>query len=239
MEGAPDRSSLAESRDPVRAYGERNDAEEEIAMKSRNPFRRGILILALSALGASAASAEDVFVFDKNHTLVSFKIRHVVTKVEGRFRDWEGTIWIDRQNPSASKVELTIQAASIDTGTPKRDDDLRSENFFDVAKYPTITFKSAKVEPKGGDAYVVTGDLTMHGVTKPVEIGVKSNGFAKMGKGEKAGFEVGATLNRKDFGIVWNRTLDQGGMLLGDDVEVVIQVEANRKEPEAPKTGGR
>ncbi len=208
-------------------------------MKPRIPFRIGALILALSALAASAASGEDVFVFDKNHTLVSFRIRHVVTKVEGRFHDYEGTIWINRENPSASRVELAIQAASIDTGTPKRDDDLRSANFFDVTKYPTITFKSSKVEPKGGDAYVVTGDLTMHGVTKPVQIGVKSNGFAKMGKSEKAGFEVGATLDRKDFGIVWNRTLDEGGLLLGDDVEVVIQVEANRKEPEPAKTGGR
>ncbi len=207
-------------------------------MTTRTSIQIGGLLLALAAAG-TVAGAEETFTFDKNHSQVGFKIRHVVSKVEGRFREYDGTIWIDRQNPAASKVELTIQAASIDTGTADRDKHLRSADFFDVEKYPTISFKSSKVEPKGSDAFVVTGNLTMHGVTRPIEIGVKSNGFAKMGKGEKAGFEVGVTLNRKDYGIVWNRTLDQGGALLGDDVEIVVQVEANKKEPEAPKSGGQ
>jgi polyisoprenoid-binding protein YceI len=208
-------------------------------MGTRISIRLGVFVLALAAAGAAALHAEETFSFDKNHSLVSFKIRHVVTKVEGRFREYDGTIWIDRQNPAASKVELTIQAASIDTGTADRDKHLRSADFFDVEKYPTITFKSTKIEPKGNDSFVVTGDFTMHGVTKPVQLGVKSNGFAKMGKGEKAGFEAGATLNRKDYGIVWNRALDQGGALLGDDVEIVVQVEADKKEPEPAKSGGQ
>ena len=208
-------------------------------MKRLNPIRFGVLVLSFLSVRAAALSAEEVFTFDKNHSLISFHIRHVLTKVEGRFRDYEGTIWIDRENPAASRVELTIQAASIDTGTSNRDEDLRSANFFDVAKFPTITFKSTKVAPKGNNAFVVTGDLTIHGVTKPVEVGVRSGGFMKMGKVEKAGFEAGVTLNRKDYGIVWNKVLDQGGTVLGDDVEIVVQVEANRKESEAPKTGGR
>ena len=200
--------------------------------------RLGILALVLATAGiSSAAAADETFAFDKNHTLVGFRIRHVVSKVEGRFRDFEGVIAIDRQNPSASRVELTIQAASIDTGAPDRDNHLRSADFFDVAKYPTISFKSTKVDPQGNDVYRVTGDFTMHGVTKSIQIPVKSTGFAKTGKTEKAGFEIATVLNRKDYGITWNRAIDQG-MLLGDDVELNIQVEANKKEAEAAKTGG-
>src|SRR6185295_9491321 len=116
-----------------------------------------------------------------------------------------GTIWIDRANPAASKVELTIKADSVDTAAEGRDKDLRSENFFDVARYPTITFKSTKIEPKGKDAYDVTGDFTMHGVTKTITVPVKLGGFmavkGRRGMGEKAGFEISFPLNRKDFGI--------------------------------------
>lgn len=194
--------------------------------------------LALAAAALPALAAEETFVFDKAHSTVGFRIRHTVSRVDGRFRDYDGTITIDRANPSASKVDLTIKAASIDTGNENRDNDLRSANFFDVEKFPTITFHSVKVESKGTDAYDVTGDLTMHGVTKSVHLPVKFNGFAKMGKTEKAGFEVTSSLNRKEYGITWNRTLDQGGLLLGEDVELNIEVEANRKESEAPKSGG-
>lgn len=205
----------------------------------RTRTRLGIAALVLAASGASALAAQEIFTFDKNHTTVGFRIRHIVTKVEGRFQDFDGTIWIDRQTPAASKVELTIRAASIDTGTPNRDNDLRSPNFFDVSKYPTITFRSTRVEPRGNGVYDVMGELTMHGVTKMVTIPVKHNGFAKMGKGEKAGFEIDFSLNRKDWGITWNRTLDEGGLMVGEEVEIAIQVEANKKEPEAAKSGGR
>src|SRR5262249_42713547 len=151
---------------------------------------------------------------------VGFRIRHAVSRVEGRFKDFDGTIWIDRESPAASRVELTIRATSIDTANDNRDDDLRGETFFDVAKYPTITFKSTKVEAKSGDNYAVTGDFTMHGVTKSITIPVQSNGFAKVGKTEKAGFSIAFPLNRKDYGITWNRTLDQGALMLGEDVDI-------------------
>ncbi len=203
----------------------------------RNSQRFGSLVLVL-AFAAAPTFAAETFVFDKVHSKVGFRIRHTVARVEGRFQDYEGTIWIDRQNPAASKVEVTIQTASIDTDHEKRDADLRSAEFFDAAKYPTITFRSTKVEPKGGDLYAVTGDFTMRGVTKTIQVPVRSNGFAKMGKTEKAGFTIAFPLDRKDYGITWNRTLDQGGLLLGDEVEITIEVEANRKEPEAEKTGG-
>jgi polyisoprenoid-binding protein YceI len=204
---------------------------------------RFVAVLALLAAGTLPILADtETFTFDKAHTLVGFRIRHFVSKVEGRFKDFDGTIWIDRANPSASKVELTIQAASIDTSVEARDKDLRSDNFFDAAKFPTITFKSTKVVPKGSDSFEVTGEFTMHGVTKTITVPVKHGGFVKVkgrsGMGEKTGFEINFPLNRKDFGITWNRPLDQGGFMLSDDVDINIQIEANKQMPEpgAPPT---
>jgi polyisoprenoid-binding protein YceI len=195
-------------------------------MKRRLP----ILAVAALILAATAVFAEtETYKFDKAHTLIGFRIRHILTKVEGRFNNFDGTIWLDRANPSASKVELTIQALSIDTGVEGRDKDLRSPNYFDVEKYPTITFKSSKIEPKGNDLYDVTGEFTMHGVTKTIRVPVKSFGFAKMGKTDKAGFEVALTLNRKDYGI------EKGTPVVGDDVELNIQVEANKEAPAEAK----
>lgn len=203
-------------------------------MIRRRRIGLGICLAAVLA-AAPAFGATETFAFDRAHTLVGFKIRHFVSKVEGRFKDFEGTIQIDRQSPSASKVELTIQAASIDTSNENRDKDLRSANFFEVEKFPTITFKSTRVEGKGGDTYEVTGDLTMHGVTKPVKLTVRSGGFVKLGKVEKAGFEVSGKLDRKEFGILWNRAIEGGGTMLSDDVDINIQVEANKPEPDSQK----
>ncbi len=206
-------------------------------------MKRNLRLVAILALLAAAAlpllGDTETFTFDKAHTLVGFRIRHFVSKVEGRFKDFEGTIWIDRANPSASKVELTIQAASIDTASENRDKDLRSENFFDAAKYPTITFKSTKITPKGSDSYDVTGEFTLHGVTKTITVPVKHGGFLSIkgrnGMIEKTGFEINFPLNRKDFGITWNRPLDTGGFMLSDDVDINIQVEANKQMPDQEK----
>jgi polyisoprenoid-binding protein YceI len=195
--------------------------------------KRVALVLAFGLATASAArSATETFVFDKSHTLVGFKIRHWLTKVDGRFREFDGRIRLDRSKPEDSKVDVTIQAASIDTSAESRDKHLRSADFFDVEKYPTITFKSTKVVPKGKDLYEVTGDLTLHGVTKTMTIPVRHTGFLNLGKQEKAGFELTIPINRKDFGIVWNRTADNGGVMLGDDVEINVQVEANKEMPQ-------
>jgi polyisoprenoid-binding protein YceI len=187
----------------------------------------------LIALAGSASGATEQFVFDKAHTKVGFQIRHWLTKVEGQFRDYEGKIAIDRANPANSSVDVTIQAASIDTGQENRDKHLRSADFFDVEKFPTITFKSTKVVPNGKDRYEVTGEFTMHGVTKTIVVPVRNTGFLNLGKVEKAGFEVAFPLYRKEFGIKWNRTADQGGAMLGDDVDISIQVEANKEVPGA------
>jgi polyisoprenoid-binding protein YceI len=193
--------------------------------------RRILMALVLGTLAAvaPALAATETFQLDKAHSLMGFRVRHIVTKVEGRFKSFEGTIWIDRQNPATSKVEITIQAASIDTANESRDNDLRSANYFDVAQYPTITFKSTKIEPKGNDLYEVTGDFAMHGVTKTIRVPVKHLGFGKMGKFEKAGFEVALPISRKDYGIT------SGSPVVGDEVEINIQVEANKPEPDAAK----
>lgn len=199
-------------------------------------FRIKRLAAALTALfliASGAQAATEAYVFDKSHTKVGFQIRHWLTKFEGRFRDYDGKILIDREKPANSSVEMTIQAASIDTGQERRDTHLRSADFFDVEKYPTITFKSSRVVPKAKDLYEVTGDLTMHGVTKTIVVPVRHTGFLNLGKQEKAGFEIALPINRKDFGITWNRTADQGGVMLGDDVEINVLVEANKEMPAA------
>jgi polyisoprenoid-binding protein YceI len=188
----------------------------------------------LAAIGAcvavaSPALAADTYQFDKSHTTVGFQVRHVVTNVGGKFQDFVGTIKVDRARPESSSVEFTIQAASINTNEPKRDEHLKSADFFDVANQPTITFKSTSVKATGKDTYEVTGNLTLRGVTKQITLPVTFLGEGKDPWGnEKMGFEIATTLNRKDYGINWNKALDQGGFLVGDEVKVQISVEANK-----------
>ena len=194
-------------------------------------FIRNILLASLVAL---PVLAQETWTIDKSHSTANFKVRHFTANVIGAFNDFDVTIALDRANPAKSSVELTIQTTSIDTNNENRDKHLRSADFFEVEKFPTITFKSTSVTPKGKDAFDVTGDLTMHGVTKRVTLPVTFLGFAKTQRGEKAGFEIETTLNRKDYGIVWNRALDEGGFMLSDDVKVTINLEMNRKMPEPP-----
>ncbi len=197
-------------------------------------MKRAFLAASVFALAASA-SAQDTYVVDKGHSEASFQIRHLVSKVRGRFKDFAGTVTTDPAKPEASRVEFTIKADSIDTTNDRRDADLRSANFFEVEKFPEITFRSTKVTKRGEDRYDVTGDLTMHGVTKPLTLPVTVLGFQKdPWGGQRVGLETAVTLNRKDFGIVWNKVLDAGGTLLGDDVAVTITLEAVKKVPEAP-----
>lgn len=200
-------------------------------------FIRSILIISLIAtplLAQTPAAAPEAWAVDKNHSNVIFKVRHLVANVSGSFNDFGADINIDRANPANSSVEFTIQTASIDTANQNRDNHLKSPDFFEVEKYPTIHFKSTSVKPKSKTEFAVTGDLTMHGVTKSVTLPVTFLGFGKDGRGnEKAGFSIETTLNRKDYGIVWNRTFDDGGVLLGDDVKVAIDLELNKKAPPA------
>lgn len=187
------------------------------------------LALALPAL----ALAEPVtYKVDADHSGVNFTIRHFVSNVPGLFKDYDGSIVYDKDNPAASKVQFTIKAASIDTGNEDRDKHLRGTDFFDVEKFPTLTFASTGVKAQDKDTLEVTGDLTIHGVTKRVTLPVDFLGTVKTPNGEKAGFETNFTVNRKDYGIVWNRVMD-AGPILGDDVKVTISVESDRQQPAA------
>ena len=199
-------------------------------------FIRSILITALVATPLLAqTAAPEVWGVDKSHSGATFKVRHLMANVTGNFNDLDAVINIDRANPANSSVEFTIQATSIDTGNDNRDKHLRSPDFFDVEKFPTISFKSTSVKAKSKTEFDVTGNLTMHGVTKQVTLPVEFLGFGKDPRGtEKAGFQIETVVNRKDYGIVWNRALDAGGTVLGDEVFISINIEANPPKPPAP-----
>jgi len=194
--------------------------------------------LIAAALIAGSTFAAEPFAVDRNHSEATFQIRHLVSRVSGRFDDFSGNIAIDRANPAASSVDFTIKATSIDTSSENRDKDLRSANFFEVDKYPEITFKSTSVKPGAKkDVYDVTGAFTMHGVTKTITLPVEFMGFVKDPWGnERAGFGIRTTLNRKDYGINWNKVLDNGGTMLSDDVDISINIEAVKKKEAAPKS---
>jgi polyisoprenoid-binding protein YceI len=196
---------------------------------------RQLSLTAAAALLAASPVSADTWTIDKGHSDASFTIRHMMSRVRGQFNDFSGTIVADAARPETANVEFTLKAASIDTASESRDKDLRGENFFDVAKFPEITFKSRSVKPAGKDKYDVTGTLTMHGVSKDITIPVQFLGFAKDPWGnDKAGFSTDFTVNRKDFGIVWNKALDTGGALLGDEVNVSINLQAAKKKDPAP-----
>ena len=199
-------------------------------------MKRQILqVLSLALLLPALAAAEPaIYKVDSDHSGVGFSIRHFVSNVSGRFRDFDGTIKYDKANPAASSVEFTVKAASIDTANNDRDEHLRSKDFFDVQKFPTLTFTSTKVVAKDANTLDVTGNLTMHGVTKPITIPVTLLGSVKTPKGEKAGFETNFKVDRKEYGITWNNVLDSGPVL-GDEVKVNIEVEANRQAEGAAK----
>jgi polyisoprenoid-binding protein YceI len=189
---------------------------------------RSILTTVTAVLFAVSAFAADNFVVDKMHSEATFQVRHLVSRVSGRFNDFSGAISVDESNPGVSSVEFTIKAPSIDTGNDNRDKDLRGTNFFEVDKYPEITFKSTSIKPTSRkNVYDVTGTFTMHGVTKTITLPVEFLGFIKDPRGNtRAGFSAHTVLNRKDYGIVWNRTLDSGSTLLSDDVDVTVNIEA-------------
>jgi polyisoprenoid-binding protein YceI len=195
---------------------------------TKTPFA----VLAAALAVASPTLAADTYQFDKAHTTVGFQVRHIFTNVGGRFTDFAGTINVDRASPERSSVEFTIHAKSIDTNEPRRDEHLRSAEFFDVANHPAITFKSTSLKPNGKDSWLVTGDLTMRGVSKQVTLPVTLLGEGKDPWGnEKLGLETTVTLNRKEFGLTWNKTLETGGLLVGDEVKVQIAIEANKAKP--------
>ncbi len=185
---------------------------------------RHIILAAVLVLAPSAQAAK--YSIDKDHSSVSFKIRHLVSMVRGGFNDFSGTLEFDEATPSKAGVSAVIQTASIDTRNSKRDDHLRSADFFDAVKFPTITFKSGRVTPAGKGRYMVGGTFSMHGVEKPVTLTMEYSGKVKDPWGNtRAGFSGKTVINRKDFGIVYNKTLETGGLMLGEEVEVQLDME--------------
>ena len=186
------------------------------------------LALAPVGLAAQAAPAAlPTWNIDVAHSEVTFRIRHFMSRVSGTFTDWSGTIQGDPASWASGTVSVTINAASIDTRNDRRDADLRSGRFFNVDSFPTITFVGRTVA-QAGDSLTITGDLTMRGVTRPVTLKGEALGVMP-GERPRAGFEVTTTLNRLDYGVVYNRVLEGGGTMLGDDVEIRINVEAIRQ----------
>ena len=164
---------------------------------------------------------------DTSHSSVHFTIRHmVISKVRGGFTRFGGTLEFDPDRPEDAKVAVKIETASIDTHEPQRDAHLRSPDFFDAEKFPALTFESTKVE-RAGDGLRLTGDLTMHGVTRSIALDAEFLGAGKDPWGnQRAGFTARGKLNRKDFGLHWNQVLEAGGVLVGEQVELAIDVEA-------------
>lgn len=169
---------------------------------------------------------------DASHTTVEFAVKHMmVATTKGRFTGVSGTIQIDDQDLSRSKVEVEIDASTISTGDPNRDGHLKSGDFLEVETHPKLTFVSSRVTPKGGDDYEVEGDLTIRGVTKPVTLKVEKLGGGKTPFGtEIQAYEAKTKINRKDFGLTWNVAIETGGLLVGDEVKISIDTEVIKQQ---------
>lgn len=184
-------------------------------------------VLAASLVFAITAQAGEVYSFDPNHSTIGFKIRHLFSDVSGRFNEFSGNVNLDAEKPENSVVDVTVQTKSIDTANAKRDGHLRSADFFNVEKNPTMTFKSKKVVRTGEKTATVTGDLTLNGVTKEVPLTVT---FLGKGKGmdgkEVTGWSATGELNRTEFGLTWNKAVE-GTQVVAETVKIEIQIEAH------------
>ena len=172
------------------------------------------------------------WMIDSSHTNVNFSIKHMmIAKVQGGFEKVSGTLELDEAAPARSTIDVSIETASISTREPKRDEHLKSADFFNAEKYPRITFKSKKIEAQGSDHYIVNGELSIHGVSQPVALSVEVAGSAI--KDPFGNIRMGASattkIKRKDFGLTWNAALEAGGVLVGDDVSISLDVEFVKK----------
>lgn len=192
-------------------------------------MKRSLFLAVVLTLTAFRGVRAETYEIDPAHSSATFSIRHIVSQVKGRFAQVSGEIVYNPAAPESSSVTAKIAAASISTDNERRDTHLKSADFFEVAKYPDITFQSKGIK-KDGEKWFITGTLNMHGVEKEVALAVEPLGVAQWMGGTRAGFEATTTLNRKDFGINWNKALDQGGVMLGDEVKVTLSIEAAHKK---------
>jgi len=194
--------------------------------------RRAAVAAALAAavvLGAGPAEAESLEI-DLQHSTISFKVRHLFTKVQGRFNDFSGSIEISEDDLVASSVKASIKVESIDTNVEGRDKDLRSKRFFSVEKYPTIEFESTEITNVSGQGGKIVGTRTIHGVSREVVLEAEFLGKGKDPWGNlRYGFTASTTVNRKDFGMTWNEVVEAGGVLVGDEIEISLDIEATPK----------
>ena len=191
-------------------------------------------MLAAGLLSGSPAAWATTYKIDPNHSTVSFKVRHLVSNVRGMFNQFDGSFTYVPDHPEQWNANATVQAASIDTNVPDRDKHLRSKDFFDVEQYPALTFRSTEVTDVTPTGAKLKGVLSLHGVEKPVVLDLEVHGEGKDPWGNvRSGFTATTKLNRKDFGIVWNKALDAGQVLVGDDVEVIIEIEGVAETPKA------
>ena len=190
-------------------------------------MRRVMVALAVVLmLGGARPASATTYTIDQDHSAVSFKIRHLFSKVDGMFNQFEGTFEYVLGHPEQWRAEATIQAASIDTRVDKRDNHLRSADFFEVDTYPTITFKSTSITDVTDKTAKLHGLLVLHGTEKPVELDLTILGEGKDPWGNmRSGFTATTRVNRKDFSIIWNKTLETGDLLLGDDVDITLEIE--------------
>jgi polyisoprenoid-binding protein YceI len=192
-----------------------------------------ILIALALMLATPLAASADTWQIDPVHSTIGFTVRHMtISSVKGQFDKFAGTITADGTDPASASIDATIDTSSIDTRSADRDADLKGANFLDVAKYPTMTFKSKKIEAAGPGKFNVIGDLTLHGVTKEVTLAVEVPGdpIKDPWGNTRAGASATTTISRKDFGLVWNKMIEAGGAVVGDAVSVEINLEAVKKK---------
>jgi len=200
----------------------------------KGPFALAVFVLALSfAMSGITHSQDGVYMIDSAHSQVIFKVKHLaISTVTGSFDQFEGSYKFDAENIDGSSVETTIVASSINTNDEERDEHLASKDFLDVEKFPNIVFKSKEIKKIEGKKFQIVGDLTIHGVTKEVTLDAVYEGHIASdpwGK-ERTAFIANGTINRKDFGMTWNKALELGGFVVGDEVRITLEVEGIRNK---------
>jgi polyisoprenoid-binding protein YceI len=194
-------------------------------MNNRHVVLSTLLLLFTLAVAGPAAAAE--YQIDASHSTVGFQVRHMaISKTNGVFDDYTGSFSFEPGKPESWSCEAVIQATSVNTNNQKRDDHLRSEDFFHVAEFPTLTFKSTGVKMEDAFEGILKGDLTIHGVTKPVELEFEVMGTVTDPWGnERAGFSATVKINRKDFDLSYNNVLEAGGLVVGDEIKITLEIE--------------
>ncbi len=190
-------------------------------------MKKGFIWVAVLMLFSGLFAQSATWGFDKAHSSVRFTVSHMlISEVEGIFTNFDGSVTAEKENFSDAKAKFTIQVKSVDTASEKRDQHLKSPDFFDAAQYPTITFDGKKVKKTKNNHYKLTGNLTMHGVTKSVTLDVKYNGTILDPFGNtKAGFKVTGILDRTDWGLTYNSVMDSGGLMIGNEIEITCNIE--------------